>query len=698
MKIEFSHGIYYAQIRFDDVPAREYLKSLGFHFHFGDERCYHACEACKAHMEPRIWFTADKTVASRAEKYLAESAIYSLADHYRTVEASKAADSKLEVPAPPGCEYYPYQLAAVEYALARRNVLLADSCGTGKTVEALGVANAVPNMGSILVICPASLRLLWKREAEKWLVRPRLIHVVESNDPPHPRNDLVIVNYERLVGPRAAQLRAALMARTWGLLIVDEAHRMKTGTAQRSEVILGKKGKREDKKRGRPAEPAQLGLINQAKRALFLTGTPLPNRPKELWPLLHALDPVTWNLEWPFLMRYCGAVKETIRVRGGFTREVWHTDGASRLEELQERMRSTVMIRRAKSDVLPFLPKKTRQIVFLPPTGASAAVKAEHAAWTKQSGQIDVLAAEVDLAEAGGDTVAYEMALDRLCQTIADIDFKTISVERQKLALAKLPSVFEHLDLVLEERPKIVVMAHHHAVIEQLVAHYGSEAVCVYGPTPQNDRLAIVDRFQSDPKIRVFIGSIQAAGVGLTLTAADYMAFVESSWVPGDLSQAEDRIHRISQRNAVLIQHLAVDESLDAVMLAKVIRKQQIADAALEHTAAARIGPVEPPKPPKIVWPVATDEERGAASAGFLAVSALCDGARQRDGMGFSGAHAHMGRRVAEIAKRRQLTDGEVALAKRILPRYHKQLPAEILARLMGTEKQGTLAEVLREE
>ena len=698
MQIEFSKGIFYAQTDWKDAASRDYLKRLGFHFHGNDGNCYHLCEACKVHFDVKCWFTADRAVAARAEKFLGESAKHALEAHFQTVEASRAATSSIVIPAPPGLEYYPFQKAAVEYALGRRNVLLGEEMGLGKTAEALGIVNATPTMGSVLVICPASLRLLWLREAERWLVRPRQFYVVEDNEPPHPRYDFVIVNYERLIGPRAARMREALMLRTWGLLIVDEAHRIKTQSAQRSEVILGRPGKREDKKKGKPAVPPAPGLIHQAKRAAFLTGTPLPNRPKELYPLLHALDPVTFPQEWPFLMRYCGATKEEIRVRGGFTREVWHTDGASHLEELQEKMRASVLVRKLKKDVLPELPGKTRQIVFLPQNGTTEAVKAEKTAMSKRVPHLDVLSAEVDLAEAGGDVIAFETALDRLCQNIEDIDFNTFAVERQTLALAKLPAVIEHLDLVLEERPKIVVMAHHHAVIEQLVAHYGDQAVCVYGPTPQGDRLARVDRFQQDPKVRVFIGGIQAAGVGITLTASDYLAFAEASWVPGDLSQCEDRIHRIGTKSNVLIQHLVVDDSLDATMLAKVIRKQEIADRVLDRDTGADMGPVQAPRPAAKVYPVATDEERGAASAGFLAVAAMCDGARQKDKVGFSAAHQHIGRRIAEISKRRQLTDGEVALAKRILPRYHKQLPAQIIDVLTGAAQQRTLAEVFKKE
>ena len=698
MQIEFSKGIFYAQTDWKDSASRDYLKRLGFHFHGNDGNCYHLCEACKVHFDVKCWFTADRAVAARAEKFLGESAKHALQEHVATVEASRAADSIIEIPAPPGLDYFPYQKAGIAYAIAKRNVLLGDDCGLGKGIEALGVINATSTMGSVLVICPASLRLLWKREAEKWLIRPRQFYVVEDNEPPHPRYDFVIINYERLIGPRAAPMREALLARTWGLLIVDEAHRIKSQTAQRSEVILGRPAKREDKKKGKPAIPAAPGLVQQAKKALFLTGTPLPNRPKELYPLVHALDPVTFPQEWPFLMRYCGATKEEIRVKGGFTREVWHTDGASNLSELQEKLRASCLLRRLKRDVLRELPDKIRQLVFLPQGSASKASKAEQDALIKTSPHIAVLGAEVDLAEAGGDVVAYEAALDRLFQNIEDFSFKTLTAERIMLALAKMPTALEHLDMILEERPKIVVMAHHHVVIEQLAAHFGDKAVCVYGETPQNERLALVDKFQNDPNIRVFIGGIQAAGVGLTLTAADYMAFVETSWVPADLSQCEDRLHRVGQRNSVLIQHLVVDDSLDATMLAKVIRKQEIADRALDRDTGMDMGPVEAPKPPAKVWPVATDEERGAASAGFLAVAALCDGARQKDTVGFSAAHQHIGRRIAEIAKRRQLTDGEVALAKRILPRYHKQLPAEIIDVLTGAAQQRTLAEVFKKE
>ena len=103
----------------------------------------------------------------------------------------------------------------------------------------------------------------------------------------------------------------------------------------------------------------------------------------------------------------------------------------------------------------------------------------------------------------------------------------------------------------------------------------------IHGGTPQAARQVEVDRFQNDKSVKVFIGQIQAAGVGITLTAASHVIFVELDWVPGTVSQAEDRCHRIGQNNYVLVQHLVLENSLDAVMAKTLIRKQSIVEKTL---------------------------------------------------------------------------------------------------------------------
>jgi SWI/SNF-related matrix-associated actin-dependent regulator 1 of chromatin subfamily A len=476
--------------------------------------------------------------------------------------ASRATDADLEIPLPDGCELYPYQRAGVAYMTARWGVLQADEMGLGKTIQVLASVNAL-RLEHVLVICPKSLAATWVREAMKWL-----IHTSVSTMSRHMLGErvasgvnlassLLVVTYEE-----AKKYFATLAASYWDCVVVDEAHLVKNPKAQRSKTVYA--------------------LAAKAPRRWLLTGTPVPNKPVELFPLLALADSDEWNLGgagyWRFARRYCDAQKKPIRCKrdaprayqtsDGWFRDVMTVDGASNLEELQERLRSTVMIRRLKADVLADLPPKVRQVIELPANGARAALRAEQKLVTQTLGE------PVDWAEAVRQLHASD-----------PVAFAELARVRAETALAKVPAVLEHVRMALEGGvSKLLLWGHHHAVIDALVAGLADYSPAeLTGRTSSEDRQAAVDRFQTDPACRVFVGSIQAGGVGLTLTAASLVLFAESSWVPAENTQAEDRAHRIGQRDTVTVQHLALEGSLDAHILQTVLAKQQVADLGLDH-------------------------------------------------------------------------------------------------------------------
>jgi SWI/SNF-related matrix-associated actin-dependent regulator 1 of chromatin subfamily A len=661
MVLTYRSRVFIAECSYSE---RAVPKAAGFWWHGGD-RCRASCAACAAGVG-RVWWTDRHARAADLAEYADAAAKAALAQHRATLDASRAADADLSVPAPEGCEYLGYQRAGIAYALGRTGTLIADEMGLGKTIQALGLLNADPSIRSALIICPASLRLNWRREAERWLVRPRRIHVVESADPPPAEAEVVIANYDRV-----RQHHEALMSRQWDILVADEAHYLKNPKAQRTQLVLGGG-------RGRGAEP---GLISRARRKLLLTGTPLLNQPVELWPLVHALDPERWPSFFSFVKRYCDAHQERIGRSGKL---VWNFDGASNLGELQERLRSTVMVRRLKKDVLTELPPKRRQVVELPDV-ASDEVDEEERIWEEQEEALESAQAAVDLAQASGDERAYEAAVARLREAMA-IAFTAIARARHAVAIAKVPAALEHIDSMLESGiSKIVVFGHHHDVIAKLAAHYGARAVVLTGETPMAERQAAVDRFQSDPSCAVFIGSITAAGVGLTLTAASHVVFVELDWVPANVTQAEDRLHRIGQREHVLVQHLVVDGSLDARMAKTLVAKQAIADQALDRIATERArAPVLPLRdridhPTK--YPPASAEQRAAAKRAMQMLAGVCDGAQTLDGAGFSRLDTNIGHSLAAVSG--DYTDGQVWLAARLARKYRRQLPEDLLAPLM---------------
>ncbi len=483
-----------------------------------------------------------------------------LAAEKTAIAASRATDADITVPAPAGLAYLPFQRAAVAYAATRSGVLLADEMGLGKTVEAIGIINSRPEIQRILIICPAGLKLNWQRELARWLVRPMTVGIASGREWPSDAQ-IIIINYDILDNHEAV-----IRANEWDLLIADEVHYLKNPRAQRTRAVFGHQDRKDEKETITPIP---------AKLRLFLTGTPIVNRPIELWPIVHGLQPTEFSSFWKFAIRYCGAT----RGRWG-----WEMGGASHLDELHERLRGLCMVRRRKADVLKELPPKRRQVVVLPANGGSGAVQRENLAFAAHEESLTRLRESVEKARAaGGDE--YRAAVGALRER-AQAAFAEIARMRHETALAKVPAVIEHVHNALDGGGKVVLFAHHHDVIARFAEAFPGAAI-VTGEIAQADRQAAVDRFQNDESCRVFIGSITAAGVGITLTAAAHVVFAELDWVPGNITQAEDRTHRIGQTNSVLVQHLVLDGSLDARIAHTLVAKQAVLDTALDGIAAS---------------------------------------------------------------------------------------------------------------
>jgi SWI/SNF-related matrix-associated actin-dependent regulator 1 of chromatin subfamily A len=499
------------------------------------------------------------------------------AAHERQV-ASRATDGAgIEIPAPPGLAYLPYQKAGIAFAMSRPSTLLADEMGLGKTIQAIGVMNADKGVQHVLVIAPASLKLNWKREIDRWSVRPAHVCIGDSTVLTRPWLDyteaispmlrdrcregerpvyVLILHYDIL-----HRFKKYLRALTWDILIADEAHYLKNAKSRRSIMVYG----------SREMSPLR------AKRTLFLTGTPIANRPAELFPLVHHLDPQSWGSFWRYAHRYCDA-RETFFG--------YDFRGASNLAELQTLLRSTVMVRRLKKDVLAELPTKRRQVIELPAEHAVTQIREEKEAYARNQEHLRALRAAVRRAKVSASKEEYVAAVKALKHGVM-ATLAEMSRLRKATAIAKVPQVLAHLHDALDEGGhKVVLFAHHREVIDKIAADFGDKCVTLTGDTPPEERQANVDRFQSDPNCVLFIGSITAAGVGITLTASSHVVFAELDWVPGNMSQCEDRCHRIGQQESVLVQHLVLEGSLDCTMARTLITKQEIIESALDREEA----------------------------------------------------------------------------------------------------------------
>jgi len=536
-------------------------------------------------------------------------------DDIAAIEQSAATSSDMEIPVPDGLAYLPFQKAGIAYALKRKNCLIADEMGLGKTIQAIGTINAT-NPNTVLVVCPASLKLNWKNEMVKWLVSERKIDVVNGGGEQIPNDpDVVIINYDVLT-----KHAKALQSRTWGMVIMDEVHKIKNPKAKRTVVAVSIK----------------------ANRKLALTGTPITNRPIELQPIAGYLDHDSFGNFFNFARKYAGAYK---------SRFGWDFSGSSNLDELQRRLRQSFMIRRKKDEVLKELPSKVRQVIVLPSKAYSGELTKEFDA----------------LADAVSET------------TYDDVSFEQMSGVRHEMALAKVDDVVEHLT---EIDHQVVVMAHHKDVVEGIklgLEAVGKTVVTLTGDCNQAHRQDAVDKFQAG-KADVFIGTIGAAGVGITLTKASHVVFAELSWVPGDVSQAEDRCHRIGQQDSVLVQHLVVDGSMDARMAEVLVQKQKVLDRAIDEVQilpaisindlAVGVKEVEKIFHNKKLKPLSGKTVDALQTcARYLAEK--CDGAVEEDGQGYNSLDSCFGK---SIAAQLIWTPAVQHAAKKVLRKYAGQL------------------------
>jgi SWI/SNF-related matrix-associated actin-dependent regulator of chromatin subfamily A-like protein 1 len=504
----------------------------------------------------RHWYTSDVDIAEKCRYYADESAISAI-DSGRNkktveIESSRATDSSINIPVPENLSYLPYQRAGIAYAIDHKNCLIADEMGLGKTIQAIGLINAIPDIKNILVICPATLKLNWKREMEKWFVRPLKIEIANGDIP---ETDVLICNYDIL-----KKHADALRSKTWDLMICDESHYLKNQKAQRTQLVFG----------GKEIKPIL------ANRKIFLTGTPVLNRPIELHPLLRALN-VEFAQNWTYYVkRYCN---------GSQTRWGWDVSGASHTDELGEKLRTSVMIRREKSQVLSELPAKTHQLITLSQNGCAAQIAKEQKAWIEHEEKTKELKANLAEMHKTGktNTEEYRAAVQELRQA-AMAGFTEISKLRHETAVKKIPHTVEIVSDAVESQGSVVVFAHHTDVLDGIIdglRQAGHTAEKIDGSVPMEKRQQIVDDFQAG-KINVFVGGFKAAGVGITLTRSSHVIFAELDWTPATIAQAEDRCHRIGQTNNVLVQHVVFDGSIDAMLAKKLIEKEEIIESIME--------------------------------------------------------------------------------------------------------------------
>lgn len=576
----------------------------------------------------------------------------------RAIGESAALDADVDVPLPPGMALFPFQRAGVKFALDRKRVLIADEMGLGKTVQAIGVINADESIRRVLIVCPANLKANWARELRRWLVRPLSVGIADAGH--WPGRDIVVVNYDVVHKHRPRLIT------DWDMVVLDEAQRCKNPDARRTRTLLGYKTKTE------------LWPGVRGRYMLALTGTPIENRPIEIQPILAWLQPNErlWN-RYRFAHRYCAAH------HNGWG---WDFNGASNLGELRRELRSKVMIRRSKAQVLTELPSKMRQVVELDSDEGDVAValRDEAEALQRVRAAVEAAEVEVELAKTAADDEAFKAAAQQLRDARA-YAFGEVARVRHATALAKAPAAIEYIKDVIESvGVKVIVFAHHLDVIGLLAAAFPS-AVVVTGETPRREVQPAVDRFQNDPAFGPFIGSIRATGEGLTLTAASHVIFVEQDWTPGRMLQCEDRAHRIGQASTVTCHYLVANGSIDArimhVMAGKMDVIAQSLDGERRADGSPAIDQVVAVLFPDLtgVEPAKRNEYRDEAAAitdGQIA--AIHKALIQLDGCGGIPNKIEAGI-IRRLAGEPSLTPAQAALGRRLCLKHRDKIAPETL-------------------
>jgi len=427
----------------------------------------------------------------------------------------------------------PYQLTGVDFLASRSCAILGDDPGIGKSAQAIVAANQ-RKFSRVLIVCPAIGRVSWPKELALWDTTHRSVQFLTAAPmaTPLPVQVCLIMSFDQTSRRDYRKLMRAIAANSWDLLIIDEGQYLKEVSSNRTKVVYGI-------------------LAPAAANVWILSGTIAPNHNGELYTHLKALFPndLSGLLGGrtdlvAFQDTFC-KVNDTI-----YGRQIVGSKDTKRLRAAM----GSFFLRRRKAEVLVDLPTLT----------------IEHLEFEHDTLSQSQLAALNDaLAALGGRTGGMEL------ETWLEANAGHVASERRALGLAKAPLAAQWAEEQLFEGvPKLILFAHHKDVIAYLHDHLVEHnPVVLTGATSPASRLANVDRFQTDPECKIFIGQTHASGTAITLTAASVIGLAEPDWTPAINVQAIARAHRFGQHDGVIATFLSVKGTLDA-RINQIIRRK----------------------------------------------------------------------------------------------------------------------------
>lgn len=495
-----------------DTPAETRLAyAAGFyHEREGDPRCYTGILAVAAKLRHFATAKVKRT-------------------HFRCLIEVNPWLVSLPLP-PAGMAYQKHQLRAAKFALSRNRSFLRLDPGLGKTIVAALIA--VARGGRVAYVTPPGLAANVEAEFAKW-ARGLHVHRLDRTCTVPWLTDILIVP-DSLIGRKEVREEVSWWAANWfapTTIIVDEAHRFKTRTAQRSAGLFA----------------AAEAFDNQ----VYMSGTPLPNRPLELFPVLSYAAPekIGFMVEHHYGLRYCG---------GFFDGFGWNYKGSSNMKDLAAKL---------LVDEPRFMLRMTKKVLGLPPKTEGILVV---------DGRLKGEAAQLDVEAMKQLAGKLDKGIENALAATIGKQKIPMATYRRLLGVAKVPYAVDHVKRLLEDGYAVLVFAQHLEVVEKLTAALDRfKPYVITGSTPMKKRKDQVDDFQRNTRRRLFIGNITAMGEGNTLTKAERVVIVEPDWVPGKNTQAGDRAHRIGQTKAVHVDYMVFRNSLDKVVVENVLRKRR---------------------------------------------------------------------------------------------------------------------------
>ncbi len=418
--------------------------------------------------------------------------------------------------------------------------LLSMDQGLGKTCTSLQLPRIRQEDRPTIIVCPASVKMHWLRELRVWCENTEDGNIVDGfvekpivmfgQKQMYVKGfTVIIINYDIL--SYHVDYLCSIKPK---ILIADEVQFVKNMGSSRAKALRK--------------------LAKATPRMLGLSGTPIMNRPAEFYSILNMLKPDIWGAKTNFLYRYC-APKQT-----GFG---WTYNGATNTKELNQTLNDEVMFRVLKKDVLTQLPDKAYSVVPFKIDNMSKYRMLE-------SGLTSLLSSGKKIGPA-------------ILQRLAGM--------RDEAVDQKLDQAMTWMDNFLTSGEKLVVFAVHVRIVEAVKARYGDAAVMFYGKTSVDKRERAIQRFRSDPKVRVFVGNVEAAGTGIDglQDASSNVAFLELPWVPTQVDQASDRLHRIGQKDMVNVYYLIAQGTIEERMASVIDAKRKVITAVLDGTEVAEM-------------------------------------------------------------------------------------------------------------